>query len=187
MVTRHAKSHDGETREQLLDRVDAQLRGEVAGGLSGVAHSALAAREHAPTPQTWSPQAVIETALEDAEKAKTDLEAAGWVAGPAGTRSKNGQPLAFDYVNIGDNPVTKAVATATAAMMKNIGVTMHVRQVASSEFSSILSGCTFDLFFSGFIQTDPYGLAYFCQLYCSDSTLNVSAPARTPSTRTSGA
>lgn len=110
----------------------------------------------------------------DAEKAKADLDAAGWVAGPDGTRSKDGQPLTFDYVNIGDNPVTKAVATATAAMMKDIGVTMNIRQVASSEFSAMLSGRTFDLLFSGFVQSDPYGLAYFCQIYCSDSTLNIS-------------
>jgi len=114
----------------------------------------------------------------DAEKAKADLEAAGWMAGPDGTRSKNGQPLAFDYVNTGDNPVRKAVATATAAMMKNIGVTLNIRQVASSEFSSILSGRTFDMFFSGFLQSDPYGLAYFCQIYCSDSTLNVSGTGK---------
>ena len=26
----------------------------------------------------------------------------------------------------------------------------------------------------GFISSDPYGLAYICQMYCSDSTLNVS-------------
>ncbi|MGH3564504.1 MAG: ABC transporter family substrate-binding protein [Pseudonocardia sp.] len=110
----------------------------------------------------------------DPEKAKADLEAAGWVAGPDGTRSKGGQPLTFDYVRAGDSPRTGAVATATAAMMKNIGVTMNIRQVASNEFSSILSGRTFDLFFSGFVQSDPYGLAYFCQLYCSNSELNVS-------------
>ena len=45
MATRQAKSHDGETREQFLDRVDAQLRDEVAGGLRAVAEDVLAARD----------------------------------------------------------------------------------------------------------------------------------------------
>ena len=72
-ATRAAKSHDGQSREQLLDRVDAQLRAEVTGGLAGVAHAALAARDQAPAPQAWSPQAVIGTALADVQDRK-----AGW-------------------------------------------------------------------------------------------------------------
>ena len=32
-ATRRAKSHDGETRGQVLDRVDAQLRADIDGGL----------------------------------------------------------------------------------------------------------------------------------------------------------
>jgi len=72
-ATRRAKSHDGQTRAQLLTRVDAQLRSEVAGGLAGVAQAALAAREGRPAPQEWSPQAVIETALADVQQRK-----AGW-------------------------------------------------------------------------------------------------------------
>jgi hypothetical protein len=72
-ATRRAKSHDGETREEVLDRVEQQVRTEVAGGLSGVAQAALAARDAAPSGQTWSPQAVIETALEEVQASK-----AGW-------------------------------------------------------------------------------------------------------------
>ena len=45
LVTRKAKSHDGESREQLLDRVDTRLRADIDGGLSGVAQAALAARD----------------------------------------------------------------------------------------------------------------------------------------------
>jgi hypothetical protein len=69
-ATRAAKSHDGQTREQALDRVDRQLRTDITGGLHGVAHAALAARGTGPTPQTWSPRAVIETALADAQSRK---------------------------------------------------------------------------------------------------------------------
>jgi conjugative relaxase-like TrwC/TraI family protein len=73
-ATRKAKSHDEETREEVLDRVDAQVRGEVAGGLAGVARAAFAARvEGGPDAQRWSPTAVIETALADVQS-----RSAGW-------------------------------------------------------------------------------------------------------------
>ena len=48
LATRAAKSHTGETREQLLDRIDARIRADVAGGLAGVAQTALAARGERP-------------------------------------------------------------------------------------------------------------------------------------------
>ncbi|WP_328304473.1 MobF family relaxase [Actinomycetospora sp. NBC_00405] len=71
MATRQAKSHDGETRTEFLDRVDAQLRGEVAGGLRAVADDVLEAREQdRPVPGVWSPREVLETALADVQTRK---------------------------------------------------------------------------------------------------------------------
>ena len=88
LLTRPAKSHDGETMAEMLDRADAVLRGEVAGGLANIAHrfdplttqtappvpgtedvadvasdSARGAALTLPAPQPWSPDAVIEQAL----------------------------------------------------------------------------------------------------------------------------
>ncbi len=65
MATRAAKSHQGETRAEFLDRVDAELRADVAGGLAGIAHTgrAEAAGERA-APEQWSPSEVIDDALE---------------------------------------------------------------------------------------------------------------------------
>jgi hypothetical protein len=60
LLTRRAKSRTGETREELLDRVDARIRADIDGGLDGVAHTALEARGNGPTVQAWSPQAVVE-------------------------------------------------------------------------------------------------------------------------------
>ena len=105
------------------------------------------------------------------EQAKQDLEVAGWTPGPDGFRVKDGKTLEFTYVNTGDDPVGKAIAGATAAMLKNVGLRLNIRQVPSSEFSAIVTGKRFDMFYSGVSQTDPYGIAYICQLYCSDSTL----------------
>ncbi|MGI8815373.1 MAG: ABC transporter family substrate-binding protein [Pseudonocardia sp.] len=107
----------------------------------------------------------------DPEQAKKDFDAAGWTPGPDGTRVKNGQPLKFTYVNTGDDAVGKAVAGGTAAMLKNVGALMEIRQVPSSDFSKIITGKQFDMFYSGISQSDPFGLAYFCQVYCSDTGL----------------
>ena len=111
----------------------------------------------------------------DVEKAKSDLDAAGWTAGPDGIRAKAGKPLAFDFVYTGETATKKAVASAVVAMMKNIGVTANVRALPASDFSSVIANRSFDVFFNGFSNSDPYGVAYFCQLWCSDSELNLSA------------
>jgi hypothetical protein len=114
------------------------------------------------------------------QQAKQDLEAAGWIPGPDGIRVKDAKPLEFTYVNLGDDPVDKAVAAATAAMLHHIGVRLTIRQVPSNESSAIVTGKRFDMFYSGITQSDPYGIAYLCQFYCSNTTLihsGVNSPA----------
>jgi peptide/nickel transport system substrate-binding protein len=83
------------------------------------------------------------------QQANQGLETAGWMPGPDGVRIKNGKPLEFTYVNTGDDPTGKAIASATAAMLKNIGVRLNIRQVPASDFSTILTGKRFDMFYSG--------------------------------------
>ena len=105
----------------------------------------------------------------DPEQAKRDLDAAGWVVGADGIREKDGQRLQFTYVNTGDDAIGKAVSGGTAAMLKNVGIQMDIRQVPTSDYSKIVTGRQFDMFYSGASQGDPFGIAYICQLYCSDS------------------
>lgn len=69
-ATRKAKSKEGETAEQRLDRWDRQLRAEVAGGLAQVAHDVLAQGQQAPAAATWEPAAVLDTALADVQAKK---------------------------------------------------------------------------------------------------------------------
>jgi peptide/nickel transport system substrate-binding protein len=108
----------------------------------------------------------------DPEAAKRGLDEAGWAPGPDGVRVKDGQRLEIALPNTGDDPTFKAVTSAMAAMLRAVGVQLNVQQVASSEFSSILAGNRFDMFLSGAVQSDPYGIAYICQMYCSASTFN---------------
>ncbi len=75
MATRRAKTHDGETISERLDRWDAQLRAEVADGLAGVANNVLALAGKQPKPAPWRESTVIATALADVQEGQ-----ASWTA-----------------------------------------------------------------------------------------------------------
>jgi hypothetical protein len=91
-ATRKAKSHDGETLAEQLERWDAELRAEVAGGLDQVADQVLARAEAAGTrePAWWSPREVIETATAEVQEARS-----GWAEGDATRAVSNALP---DYL-----------------------------------------------------------------------------------------
>ena len=98
----------------------------------------------------------------DQDKAKQLLDEAGWTEGSDGIREKDGKKLTLRYVTFGDSQLVKSTAAAMQKMMKDIGVDL---QVAEREF---------DVLTSGFTSYDPYGVAYFKQVYASDSELNKS-------------
>ena len=110
----------------------------------------------------------------DLENSKKLLEDAGWKAGADGIREKDGQKLTLNLPIFGDAQLTKNRAQALQAQMKEIGVDINVVPKASAEFSSVMNARDFDLTISGFRSSDPFGVAYFCQIFCSDSNLNKS-------------
>jgi conjugative relaxase-like TrwC/TraI family protein len=63
LATRAAKSHDGESVAQRLDRWEAEARTELAGGLAEVARTVLAIAQRSGPAEQWSPQDVVERAL----------------------------------------------------------------------------------------------------------------------------
>ena len=108
------------------------------------------------------------------EEANKLLDEAGWTKGEDGIRTKDGQRLTLSYPVIGDEPVTIAGAKAIVSMLKEIGVEAKMEEKPSSEFSAVFSGNEWDMFRLGFTSSDPFGVAYMCQLYCSGSGLNLS-------------
>jgi peptide/nickel transport system substrate-binding protein len=111
----------------------------------------------------------------DAGMAGTLLDQAGWAKGSNGIREKDGKPLSLTYSIIGDDPETQAEAKAVNSMLKGIGVEIKLDQHPDSDFSKVFLGGQFDLFGLGFSSSDPFGFAYFCQIFCKDSSLNKSA------------
>ena len=109
----------------------------------------------------------------DPEKSKSILEEAGYTMN-GDYYEKDGEKISIRYVVVGDDEVSKSIALATQKMLKDIGIEMNIDNKPSSEFSNITSERDFDLFFSGFASSDPFGVAYFGQMYNSDSDLNMS-------------
>ena len=108
------------------------------------------------------------------DKAKQLLDDAGWTAGDDGIREKDGEKLSLRYVLLGDDPTSKAEAGATQKMLRDIGVDLRIEERPASDFSKITSERDFDVFPMGFSMSDPYGVAYFGQIYRSNSELNKS-------------
>jgi peptide/nickel transport system substrate-binding protein len=109
----------------------------------------------------------------NAAQAKKDLEAGGYKFAN-GKMTKNGKQLSINIVWFGDNPTRKALATATAAMLKSVGVKLNLDNRPTSEFQKTITNRSFDIMLSGFISGSSNGMAYICQVYCSDSQLNLS-------------
>ncbi|MFD1965336.1 MobF family relaxase [Pseudonocardia alni] len=114
-ATRASKSHDGETREDFLDRINDRMRADIDGGLAAVADAALAARPGDVAPQAFHPQAVIELALADVASRK-----AGWTRADL-TRAINaalpdylGVPDGTDVATLLDQLTDEAVRYAVA-------------------------------------------------------------------------
>jgi conjugative relaxase-like TrwC/TraI family protein len=64
LATRPAKSHDGETFAEMLDRADAVMRSQVAGGLGRIAARFDGEAPPAAPAAEWSPESVIAQAVE---------------------------------------------------------------------------------------------------------------------------
>ena len=110
----------------------------------------------------------------DQDKAKQLRDEAGWTEGSDGIREKDGKKLTLRYVTFGDSQLVKSTAAAMQKMLKDIGVDLQVAERPSSDFSKVIAEREFDVLTSGFTSYDPYGVAYFKQVYASDSELNKS-------------
>ena len=110
----------------------------------------------------------------DADEANAILDEAGWTAGDDGIREKDGVRLAGTLPVFGDDPIVEARARVVQAQLKEIGMDVQIDVRPTSDFSSDLNTKNWDLVMLGFSSSDPYGVAYMCQVYCSDSSLNLS-------------
>jgi peptide/nickel transport system substrate-binding protein len=95
------------------------------------------------------------------------LDEAGWKKGSDGIRAKGGKKLSLRAPLIGNDPTDQAMAKAKQSMLKKIGVKYKIEQKPSSDFSKEFTSQDWDMFNLGFTDSDPFGVAFMCQLYCS--------------------
>ncbi|WP_190329241.1 ABC transporter family substrate-binding protein [Streptomyces venezuelae] len=107
------------------------------------------------------------------DRAKKELDAAGWKPGSDGIREKDGKKLEVGYTMVGDEPLDKANAGALAAMLKPVGVHLSVKKADPADWADIINERKFDLIISGNRSTDPFGARYLCETYCSDRDSNL--------------
>jgi peptide/nickel transport system substrate-binding protein len=110
----------------------------------------------------------------DVDAANALLDEAGWQLGDGDVREKDGVRLEGVLPVFGDDPIVEARARVIQSQLAEIGVGVEIDVRASSDFSTDLSTKNWDLVMLGFSSSDPYGVAYMCQVYCSDSGLNLS-------------
>lgn len=115
----------------------------------------------------------------DPDRASRLLDQTGWRSGDDGIRTKDGARLSLTLPNIGDDTTTANLSRALQAILGKVGIDLVVTQRPSSDFSTVVVNKEFDLFMMGFASSDPFGMAYFCQIWCSDSQFNP-AGAGTP-------
>ncbi|MFL6063538.1 MAG: ABC transporter family substrate-binding protein [Friedmanniella sp.] len=107
----------------------------------------------------------------DPEKAKADLEAAGWKAGPDGIREKDGKKLAVKFSALVGVPAAQNEALQTQNQLKDIGMKVDIVQVPVDKFNSTLSGHSFELIPFSWIGT-PFPFANINQLFGTGSDSN---------------
>ncbi|MCA5893126.1 ABC transporter family substrate-binding protein [Isoptericola sp. NEAU-Y5] len=110
----------------------------------------------------------------DVAAANALLDEAGWTLN-GDVREKDGMKFEGRMPIFGDEPITEARAKVVQAQLAEIGFALEIDKRPASDFSTVLTTKDWDLVILGFSSSDPYGVAYMCQLYCSDSGLNLSA------------
>ncbi|WP_217184215.1 ABC transporter family substrate-binding protein [Streptomyces sp. AC495_CC817] len=109
----------------------------------------------------------------DTEGANKILDEAGWVAGSDGIREKDGVRLKLVFPVHSDTETAKARSLAVQAQLKKVGVEVEVDMRPSADFAEDYNTQNGDIFFLNFTSSDPFGAAWFCQLYCQGDSLNL--------------
>lgn len=102
------------------------------------------------------------------------LDEAGWTAGEDGIREKDGVKLSVVYPIFGDDPTGEALAKSLQAQEKEVGIDVQIDVRPSTDFSDDYNSKNWDIASLRFTSSDPFGAAWFCQLYCTDMGLNLS-------------
>jgi peptide/nickel transport system substrate-binding protein len=100
------------------------------------------------------------------DKAKSDLDAAGWKAGADGIREKDGKKLEVKFSQLSGVPVSENEALQVQNQLKDIGIKVDIVNVPIAKFQdgSLLTKHEFDLVAFTWVGT-PYPFTSIKQIY----------------------
>ncbi len=111
----------------------------------------------------------------DPEKAKSDLEAAGWKPGADGIREKDGKKLEVKFSQLADVPVSENEALQAQKQLSEIGIKVNIVTVPIAKFQdgTVLTNAEFEIIAFSWIGT-PYPFGGIKQIYGTDAESNFS-------------
>ena len=74
----------------------------------------------------------------DPDRAMSDLDAAGWVAGSDGIREKDGQRLTVNFSQLVGVPVSENEARLVQSQLAEVGIEVNIVDVPVEDFSNVL-------------------------------------------------
>jgi peptide/nickel transport system substrate-binding protein len=109
----------------------------------------------------------------DLEKAKADLDAAGWAVGAAGIREKGGKKLEIGFSQLAGTPVSENEALQVQNQLKEVGIKVNIVEVPDEKWAdaTVLTEHQFDMIAFSWIGT-PYPFTSVKQLYGTDQESN---------------
>jgi peptide/nickel transport system substrate-binding protein len=107
----------------------------------------------------------------DPEKAKGDLDAAGWKAGADGIREKDGKKLEIKFTQIADTPVSENEALQIQNQLKDIGIKIDIVTSPSDKFFTSIAAHEFEMTAFTWVGT-PYPYLFISQIYGTGSSSN---------------
>jgi peptide/nickel transport system substrate-binding protein len=90
----------------------------------------------------------------DQDKARSILDAAGWVPGSDGIREKDGQKLSFTITYAPVFAGNQAILELVQQQLKAVGVDLQLGLIAVAEFTAVSSSGDYDAIFGNFTRAD---------------------------------
>ena len=95
-------------------------------------------------PLSWAYEPRVTRYDHDPDRARRDLDDAGWPIGPDGVRIKDGKRLAFTLITQAGFAIRENVAQAIQQQLREVGVDATVRLIDGTSISSVWFGGEFD-------------------------------------------
>jgi peptide/nickel transport system substrate-binding protein len=90
------------------------------------------------------------------DKARQMLDAAGWLPGPDGVRTKNGESLRFTLWTSAGNKIREAIVTIAQQQFNDVGVSVDLQFEDFASLINRINKTDFGMFVSGFVfAADP--------------------------------